>query len=155
MLRRKVTLEDARLVSEIFLQHLLVEGVELFGSVSREAEGKDLDLIVLARIPVEQFVVSTKSVIGAMKYDFFYGRGYGEKEFSPREEAAMLVLGEDFKPLLREAKQILPRIPGRSTIDIYILPRDWRQSVKYLEKSFPQGDTCFWKNLEQDAKRIT
>ena len=154
-----VNLDDAQKISGILQRHLLVKGIELFGSVARTGTGNDLDLILLADDHnVADFITQTKMRIRAwvelteIEAELFIP--YDPDQLSPRELAAVDVFGKDFRILLEDARRLVPREPHKSTIDLFVLPLNWREMIDELEKIYPQGRRKFWMNVAREAIRL-
>jgi len=161
---RLVTAEEAKIVAEILLRDGRICGVEIFGSIARTGNGRDIDLILLvqSRTIATEFVIQTKA---AIEDEIALRDALGTLEgsmvpsphlaydFNLREKVAIKILGKGFKARLERAHEsLLHKIDRQARgLDLFILPLSWREEIRLLEQGFPQGDPDFWQNLKKDA----
>ncbi len=129
-----------------------IREVLLFGSIARDGQGNDLDIIIVAEPScAENFIAAidlTRLKLSS-RLDQTYETYLLKKV---RLQAAMLVLSnlDEFMLALHDATELI----GRQSIDIFVFPPDWRQRLTELQHRLPNRDPRFMKNIARDAVRI-
>lgn len=141
-----VTQENALATAQVFLNSPRVRGVEVIGSVAREKQGNDLDLVVV----VDAAAYATYVLALSEAYDPF-GSGdnfYGDYK-SDRLEIALKTLkfGRALSGWLRLATT------GFS-LDVHLMPEGWRRNATEIQKHLPHHDPKFVSNIAKDAVGI-
>ncbi|HXV27142.1 MAG TPA: nucleotidyltransferase domain-containing protein [Candidatus Paceibacterota bacterium] len=134
----------AHRVATAFLRHPRIAEVLLFGSVARDGEGRDLDLILVTEESLAyEFMLLLDT---AVLHHIPHGPD-GYRRTSLREDIAEEVLSANFYDVLREAKSAA----GAAKLDLFLFPPDWRNQLKALQDAIPHKDPDFMANVARDA----
>lgn len=153
-----VTKDTASEVAKCFRHHALVRDIEMFGSVARDGEGRDLDLILIVDESVFQnFTSDINTALRRPPYGKFgvYGT-YGSAAMRLNAAESALPYLHMF---LSAAEDILSAEcwnSGRQgrLLDIFLFPADWRTRLEELQGAIPHDDPYFMRNIARDAQRI-
>ena len=135
---------QAEQVAQIFMRHPHIHGVELFGSVARNGQGHDLDLILVTDV-VRGFDF-IREVATRLHEIATYNHPW------ERMGAARDVLGDNFNNLRIEAEDLIGY--EYMALDILVFPHDWCERLYQLQKDIPHSDPNFMKNIARDAVKI-
>jgi len=135
-----------------------VRGVELFGSLARNGQGNDIDIIIIVD---DHDAAEFLDFAGSLMRDFEEGEngrariGCGQRNGAYhhkilRREAAEGVLGGDFCRRLFRAEALA----RPADLDIFVFPRNWREQLDVLQSTLPHSDPEFMQNIAQDAVPI-
>ena len=154
---------QAEQVAQIFMRHRHIHGVELFGSVARDGQGHDLDLILVTdEVRGLDFLIEVAAKLRRRPSDTesltlhridIYNNPW------ERMWIAQDVLGHNFNELLIEAEELIRHIGAGGLIwhvvlDIFVFPSTWRERLNQLQKDIPHSDPNFMQNIARDAVRI-
>lgn len=143
---------DAIQVAEAFLQLEPVKGVEVFGSIARKGQGKDVDLIVLVDYEIyDNFRRRVSSEL--RRHDIYYA--YGAAGIRIRY-AAITLMAASGNPSTHIPFDILyaDGCVAGEPLDIFLFPEDWRERLVELQMALPHVDPCFMGNLAVDARQF-
>lgn len=142
-----ITRPMAEEVAAILKRHHSISGIELFGSIARDGQGNDLDLIIISDDGGREFIeLMGEGVTGLsndMRFDIYHN-------FHLRVIVAIKVFGDDFFDLLLEAEE---RIYW-ARIDLFVFPQNWREHLNVLQDALPHKDPEFMRNIARDAIAI-
>ncbi|MDX2776331.1 hypothetical protein PV379_03100 [Streptomyces caniscabiei] len=144
-----VTWEKAKMVLLPLVNMAGIKEVQVFGSVARDGEGNDLDVILI----VDTFVYSTfLAEMWRMYYnDASYGSDYYVDYRKQRYLAAMAALSP--KPAERGWLELAAQQLG-APVDFHLMPVDWPQHVDKIQLHLPHHDPMFASNAARDAKTV-
>lgn len=141
-----VTQENALATAQVFLNSPRVRGVEVIGSVAREKQGKDLDLVVVVDATAyATYVLALREACGP--YDGSNDL-YGDFQ-DDRLHITLKTL--KFSPVL--TGWLLLATTGFS-LDVHLMPQGWRRRVDEIQKHLPHHDPKFVSNIAKDAVSI-
>ncbi|MDO8624011.1 MAG: hypothetical protein Q7R54_01520 [bacterium] len=169
------TIQDATRVAQILLSIPVINGIELFGSVARDGEGKDIDLIlVVSEEGCGHFVAAARDLarlVAGLKAagdtsllfleessicftglppslrDVEYEKG--EDGFTAPSRLEYL-LTETFGPMAEEALTKLQE-EELDSVDVLCFPTDWREKIDKVQRLLPHRDPGFVFSLVRDA----
>ena len=152
-----VNRDMAQAVADQFRLANGVHSVALFGSMTRDGRGRDMDIIIVADDDMRAWEFA--SLVTEMMECFdecgesstLAGRrdgAYHHKRL--RREAAMDVFGPDFGMRLHRAELIT----GRANLDVFVFPQNWRNLLHELQEALPHSDPMFMENIARDAVKI-
>lgn len=118
-----------------------VDEVQLFGSVARDEEGNDTDLIlIVSDEDFERFVEQLNLILG--EEDTYVGA-------RTRFWAAELVLD-----WVNATERITTAVYSRDQIDVFLLPKNWLGRIKQIHDCFTHEDPEFTRNIAHDTRRF-
>ena len=132
-------------VAKLFLTQG-IGSVELYGSISREGVGNDLDLILIVdeEKMYQDFVAETKifvEVVGVSHGSFC--RLLAARRISPwLDHVCCSTVFATIHPGINEL------------LDVYLMPQNWRDRIDEIQSHLPHSDPCFVKNIAKDARVI-
>lgn len=139
-----IRMEGAKWVAERLLRWCpSIRAVELFGSVSRNAVGNDLDLVIITdEHRFRQFLSMVHGAGQATSYEYHVSR-------AERRSIARYVLGE--------LDEVMPAIGCKipeSLLDLYVFPPDWKCRISEIQRDLPADDPSFVRNIAMDARLL-
>ena len=141
-----VTYHDALIVAPILLSHPLVSAVQLFGSVARNRQGNDLDLILIVPEEIAKAFYSETRERHLKRRLVFFTWGSSPARF----RAARKVLGLEFEILLREIRMQYPHLH----LDLFLFPSGWKERIEELESEIYHRDLGFTARIAEYAVEI-
>lgn len=123
-----------------------VRSVELYGSVSRNGVGNDLDLIIVVHDEgmYQKFIAETKLFV--------------EVEGSSRGAFCRLMAARRTLPRFDSSCHIIELNEIHSGIteilDVYLMPTNWRDRIDEIQGHLPHSDPHFVQNIANDARTI-
>lgn len=123
--------------------------IEVFGSMAREGEGHDLDLILIVTEPNWR---SFESMVNFLDLAVANGKNEDLRLVSGpgrRFRAMEYVLGSG----LGEALSKLELDTG-VPLDVYLFPSDWKSRLPELQRVFPHEDPKFMENIAKDVQSL-
>jgi predicted nucleotidyltransferase len=139
-----IRMEGAKWVAERLLRWCpSILAVELFGSVSRDAVGNDLDLVIVTdEHRFRQFLALVHGAGQETRYEYHVSR-------AERRSIARYVLGE--------LDEIMPALGSRipeNLLDLYVFPPDWKCRIGEIQHVLPADDPSFVRNIAMDARLL-
>ncbi len=143
-------LKSAKKVAEIFRRLDKVQAVEVFGSVARDQEGRDLDLILVCDEETSQLFMEMVELEAEIAKLPKIGRyhGYALTRSNIAEEILSDIVASD-NNLFEEALAA-----SEVGVDIFIFPPDWRNRLDELQGRMGHDDPKFMQKIAKDARRI-
>lgn len=140
-----VTRQDALEVASVFMNASTILGVDLVGSVAREGEGNDLDMVLIVS------AIRYASFVRAMSvHDTDDVSQNGEDEYydykGHRLTAALEIVA--LSPVLNAWLECAIRA---FNVDLFLMPQGWRRHVDEVQKHLPHRDPEFVRNIAADA----
>lgn len=128
-------IEAAKQVAAFFAGVAGVQQVYLFGSISREGEGHDIDMVLIVDEPMaEAFIASQEG--HDTPYTFSEDRG----------DAVERILGVDLR--------VVEQAAGDWCVDIFLFPPNWKDDLDELQMSLRHNDPNFMVKVARDARRF-
>ncbi len=147
--RGRINLEEAKKAVNIFHRIAEIHAVEVFGSVARGEEGKDLDLILVCKEEISQkFMKMVEDEIECANkrpgLESYRGLAMTRTDIVvyllfPFKSAHLFYFNMTDYPV---------------DMDIFIFPPDWRERLPELQVRMRHGDPKFMANIAKDARRI-
>lgn len=145
-----INIGGARKVARIFRHLPKVYAVEVFGSVARDGEGRDLDLILVCDEETSQLWMRLVEIEAETMRPFQTGRYHGYA--LTRSNIAELVLAPN---ICDEDNQFEAAIAeAMVAVDIFIFPPNWRYRLTELQGCMEHDDPQFMEKIANDARRI-
>ena len=144
-----INLQGAKKVAEIFRRLDKVQAVEVFGSVAREKEGRDLDIILVCNEDISQLFMEMVECEAKMAKLPKIGRYQGYTLTRSNIAQEILNSGDNIDDLFEEAL-----VTCEVGIDIFIFPPDWRNRLDELQSRMKHDDPKFMQKIAKDARRI-
>lgn len=144
--RSLINLAQAQQVAKVLCEHPQIKAVVAFGSVARENEGEDLDVILLCDGWLAyEFVDLVLSMKDGTRYAYY------EMKDIRRQAAVMLLSGNG--ELDGIFQKIAPFVHPYD-LDIFIFPLNWRKRLDELQGALPHSDPQFMHNIARDARGL-
>lgn len=147
----RFTEKEARLFANEIAELSGVSAIELYGSISREGTGNDIDLIIIVddEVLYQKFVACVKQQIESDNLPDISG-------VALRRNAVEEIFGvPQFTNLIY---QIHMPSPGHRHahlfLDMFVMPVDWRDRLNELQGNLPHDDPQFMRNIANDAYPI-
>ena len=145
--RRLIGWAEAVQAAKIFCEHPEINAVLAFGSVARDSEGEDLDIILICDGEiVEDFLYYTQSTLD----EFDEEDPYASAKDLRRDIALTSLADEKLDDILNR----IERFVSIYDMDIFIFPSDWRQRLDELQYALPHSDPNFMHNVARDARAL-
>lgn len=144
--RSLIGLVQAQEAAKILCEHSAIKAVVVFGSVARENEGEDLDIILICdESIVEDFLYYVGDVLVDGEED-----PYTKAKDIRRDVALTLLADEKFDVILGKVE----RFVSAYDMDIFIFPPNWRERLDELQNALPHSDPQFMRNIARDARGL-
>jgi|GEM_PF-2178821 len=138
------TRRDAEEVAMKLSRHPLVAQVELFGSIARDGEGGDIDLILSVPEDIwNQFRNDMLTVI-ELEIEVPSFPGYFASSSNRRNIAEWVLF-------YAAPDDLLDNWIPRQGVDAFLFPKDWKNRIDELQRALPHRDPNFMSNVAQDA----
>ncbi|MEK7083434.1 MAG: hypothetical protein AAB972_04630 [Patescibacteria group bacterium] len=145
--RRLIGWTEAVQAAKIFCEHPEIKAVLAFGSVARDGEGEDLDIILVCDEAVSyEFLFYVASVLDEEQDDFY------TRASDIRRSIAVMSLSEEGE--LDEISYRVEPFVSIYDMDIFIFPPDWRERLDELQGAMPHSDPNFMYNIARDARAL-
>lgn len=142
--RSLISLAQAQQAAKALCEHPDIKSVVVFGSVARDNEGEDLDIILVCNeVIAEEFVYYVKSVLDEEEAD-----PYTSAKHIRRNIALTSFSCEELDSILNKVE----RFVSIYDMDIFIFPPDWRNRLDELQNALPHSDPHFMHNIARDAR---
>jgi len=140
------TRAHAETVAAVLKRLPYIKEVVLFGSIAQKGSGRDIDLALVVPTP---FVMRFNMLIAEeLQKKGMTAETRDETVISQVfEEAAIEVLGEGLRHLLKAAKALLPPHEDPS-LDLILVPYEWRVVAPQIRKLGPAEDR-HWGDIER------
>lgn len=142
-------IRDTRKVLELFANVQGVKALEVIGSLAREGEGKDLDLVVV--VDVYAYITYIKSMWVAITAGLADDNIDAYTDYrEERERAVLEALNIEYKQL----GELQSAIKELGSIDLFLMPEGWKKRTEEIQGHLPHDDRHFVENIARDAKRV-
>lgn len=173
------TMETARHVADVLIQIPQVEEVFLFGSVARDGEGNDLDIILVVSDDVFRLFAAELNRLARREsarqecYDFSYevqldaehDSDFMDEWLSHHEELAFYAessrKGSRSELLLLEcigpfAETIFRKLDTQvaGMLEVLCMPPGWQDKLETLQDILPHKDPEFMQNISGDVVKL-
>lgn len=143
--RSLIGLVQAQQAAKILCGHPDINAVVVFGSVARDNEGGDLDLILLCDEEIAQEFFSL-----VLLYQDRERYAYHDMKDIRRQAAVALLSGNELDSILRRMDNFV----HPCDLDIFIFPPNWRERLDELQDALPHSDPYFMRNIARDARGL-
>lgn len=140
-----VTWEKAKPVLEALVNAKSIREVLVVGSVAREGQGKDLDVVLV----VDTYTYIT--FLKAMWDEYDRTGGYYSDYCHERQQAALAAI--QFAPA-EYGWLLLAMRTLKARIDFHLMPVDWLQNMDAVQSHLPHDDSEFVHKIAGDARYV-
>ena len=123
--------------------------VELYGSISRDGVGNDIDILLV--VDDEKTYINFVSEVLHQVNAHETSKEHSGAQY--RARAVEHIFGKNMG-IIRERMHVIPDDTGSNPylyLDMFVVPWDWRSRLDELQGHLPHDDPKFMKNVARDA----